>query len=500
VINNNDNTAVILAFILYLGLMLLIGIGAWRRTADLPDYLLGGRRLGSWVAALSAGASDMSGWLLLGLPGYAYASGMEASWIAVGLLVGTWLNWRFVAAPLRTYTARAGNALTLPEYLERRYEDHSHVLRIVSAVFILLFFVFYTSAGLVAGGKLFASVFGWPYQWAVVGGVVAIVTYTFLGGFLAVCWTDMVQGLLMLAALLVLPAIALYDAGGWQTASETIRATNPALLNPFTDSSGAPLGVLAIASLLGWGLGYFGQPHILARFMAISSVARIPRARRIGTGWVMLTLLGAVTTGIAGLALIETPLTGADTEKVFIILVSALMHPIPAGFCLAAILAAIMSTADSQLLVSSSALTEDLYHGIFGHRVEPMTLVWIGRGAVLVIAAIACFLALDPESKVLELVAYAWAGFGAAFGPVLLLSLYWDRMTRHAALAGMITGAITVIVWKQLSGGIFELYEIVPGFLLSGLVAIAVSRLGPGPATGVVDKFHRAREGADHHD
>jgi sodium/proline symporter len=494
------NTAIILAFTLYLGIMLMIGVGAWRRTADLPDYLLGGRRLGSWVAALSAGASDMSGWLLLGLPGYAYASGMEASWIAIGLLAGTWLNWRFVATPLRRFTARAGNALTLPEYLERRYADHSHVLRIVSAVFILLFFVFYTGAGLAAGGKLFASVFGWPYHWAVIGGVVAIVAYTFLGGFLAVCWTDLVQGLLMLAALLVVPVIAVYDAGGWETASATIRATNPALLNPFSDATGAPLGAIAIASLLGWGLGYFGQPHILARFMAVSSITRIPQARRIGVSWTVLTLLGAVTTGLAGLALIETPLTGADTEKVFIVLVSALMHPVPAGFCLAAILAAIMSTADSQLLVSSSALTEDLYHGIFGHRLKDMSLVWIGRIAVLVIAAVACFLALDPDSKVLELVAYAWAGFGAAFGPVLLLSLYWDRMTRHAALAGIVTGAVTVIVWKQLSGGIFDLYEIVPGFLLSGLVAIAVSRLGPEPTNEVVDKFHRARASADHHE
>jgi sodium/proline symporter len=471
----HPDTMITAAFALYLALMLLIGALAWRRTRNLSDYILGGRRLGSAVTALSAGASDMSGWLLLGLPGYAYAAGLEAGWIALGLLVGTYLNWRLVAAPLREHTARLDDALTLPDFLERRFGDNTRALRIVSAAFILLFYIFYTSSGLVAGGKLFHAVFGLPYEWAVATGLGVIVAYTFLGGFLAVSWTDAVQALLMLLALLLVPLAAIAALGGPADAASAMTAVNLALLDPFSNVEGEALGAIAIVSLLGWGLGYFGQPHILARFMAVHSSAALPRSRRIAMSWVSLCLLGALGVGLAGIGIIDPPLTGADTEKVFMHLVALLFHPLPAGICLAAILAAIMSTADSQLLVASSALTEDFYKGVLRPGAGQRELVWTGRGAVVALAVLAWLIAADPESSVLDLVAYAWGGFGAAFGPTILLALYWKGMNRAGALAGILAGGFTVIVWRQLEHGIFDLYELVPGFAVSLATAILTS-------------------------
>ena len=458
-----------LTFAVYLTLMLGIGYVAWRRTDTLSDFVLGGRRLGSWVAALSSSASDMSGWLLLGLPGYAYLSGLESLWLAGGLLLGTWLNWRLVAARLREASERFGNALTLPEYLANRFADTSGLIRGVSALFILLFFLFYTSSGLVAGGKLFEAVFGLPYTWAVAAGALTVLLYTAFGGFLAVSWTDLVQGLLMAAALVAVPLMAL-DGG---VGSADLTRIPSDLLDPFTDKQGQPLGWIAIVSLLAWGLGYFGQPHILARFKAVQSVALIPRARHIAVTWVALTLSAACLVGLAGIPSFNPPL--ADPEKVFIHLVDLLFHPLFAGICLAAILAAIMSTADSQLLVASSAFTGDLYKTLIHKGATDRELVIVGRLAVLSIALLAFLLALDPESKVLDLVAYAWAGFGAAFGPAILLSLYWPRMTRWGALGGILTGGITVVVWKQLGGGICELYEIVPGIILSVIAIVLLS-------------------------
>jgi sodium/proline symporter len=467
------NGSIATAFALYLAVMLGIGIHAYRRTADLSDYILGGRRLNALVAALSAGASDMSGWLLLGLPGYAHASGFEAFWIAIGLLAGTWINWSLVATRLRRITQTAGNALTLPDYFERRFADSSRTLRIVTALFILVFFLFYTSAGLVAGGKLFNTVFGLPYEWAVLTGALTIIGYTFLGGFLAVSWTDAVQALLMLFALTAVPIMALGELGGTDAALQAMGTVNQALLDAFSDKGGEPLGVIAILSLLGWGLGYFGQPHILARFMAIRSTDEIPRARLIAVAWSALTMAGALLVGFTSVGLLQPPLAGGDPEKVFILLVQTLFHPLVAGICLAAILAAIMSTADSQLLVSSSALAEDFYKGLLRPHAPQRELVWVGRAGVVVIALLATLLALKPDNQVLELVAYAWAGFGAAFGPAILVSLFWPGMTRNGALAGILTGGITVIAWKQGTGGWFDLYEIIPGFLFA-LVAILV--------------------------
>lgn len=482
-----------LTFIAYLLVMLVIGWLAWRRTKNLSDYILGGRRLGPWVAALSAGASDMSGWLLLGLPGYAYAAGFEAFWIGVGLLVGTWLNWKLLARPLRIYSELAGNALTIPAFLANRFLDNGQLLRLVSAGFILLFFLFYTASGLVAGGKLFNSVFGMPYEWAVAAGAAAILLYTLVGGFLAVSWTDLLQGLLMLAALLLVPVLAMQSNGGLQPSLDQLQQTNPALLDPLTDANGEALGVIAIVSLLGWGLGYFGQPHILARFKAIQSPASIPLARRIAVSWSGLSMLGAVLVGVAGVGFLSEPLTGGDSEKVFMQLVSALFHPVIGGVLLAAILAAIMSTADSQLLVASAALTEDFYKHLVRRDASPNELVRIGRLAVLLVAGIAFLLALDEDSKVLDLVAYAWAGFGAAFGPTLLLAVYWHGMNRTGAIAGILTGGLTVVIWKQLEGGWFDLYEIVPGVLLSTLAILIVSRLTGGPSSAVAEQ-HRVYE------
>ncbi len=493
-----NQTAIALTFITYLVVMLAIGLLAYRRTRSLSDYILGGRRLGSWVTALSAQASDMSGWLLLGLPGLAYAAGLESVWLAGGLLVGTYLNWRLVSARLRRYTEIAADSLTLSDYLERRFGDETHLLRIVSALFILVFFLFYTTSGLVAGGKLFNTVFQLPYLWAVLVGVVVIVVYTFLGGFLAVAWTDTVQGLMMFVALVAVPLVAMSELGGWHSTFNAIERTNPEFLEPLRTVAGEPLTATALVSLMAWGLGYFGQPHILARFMAARSVQELVTARRIAIGWTAVALGGAVRVGLAGIGYLNAPLADLDQEKVFMRLVELLFHPILAGIWLAAILAAIMSTADSQLLVASAALTEDFYRGLIRRDASDRELVWIGRLMVVGIALMALVLARNPESKVLDLVAYAWAGLGASFGPVILVSLYWKRMTREGALAGILLGGLTVIVWKSLSGGVFDLYELLPGALLSVTAIIVISLLTPVPAARLRDQFDRAvGKGAD---
>lgn len=479
-----DTLVIALTFAAYFAVLLAIGWVAFRRTASLADFILGGRRLGSGVAALSAGASDMSGWLLLGLPGFAYAAGLESLWLAGGLLLGTWLNWRLLAARLRTASETYGDSLTLPEYLANRFQDTSGWLRGISAFFILLFFLIYTGSGLVAGGKLFESVFGLPYLWAVAAGTGAILLYTAVGGFLAVSWTDVLQGLLMAAALVAVPLFAISAAGGASASLAAIGAANPQLLSPFTNADGEALGLLTIVSLAAWGLGYFGQPHILARFKAIRRAEDTGRARRIAVTWAFVAMAGAILTGLAGTLVLDPPLAGDEREKVFILLVDLLFHPVIAGICLAAVLAAIMSTADSQLLVSSAAFTEDFYRNLVRRDAAPGDLVAVGRISVAVLAGMAFVLAMDPNTMVLELVAYAWAGFGAAFGPVLMLSLYWPRMTRRGALAGVLTGGITVVVWKQLSGGLFDLYEIVPGFVLAWLAVWVASVTDPSAREG----------------
>jgi sodium/proline symporter len=476
------STVTVVTMVLYMGICLGLGVLAWRRTRTLGDFILGGRSLGSWVTALSAQATDMSGWLLMGLPGLAYASGFDSVWLLLGLAVGTWLNWRWVAAPLREATQRLGDALTLPDYLERRFEDRARLLRSLSATFILVFFVFYTSSGFVAAGRLFEALFGLPYVEAMFWGTAVMLAYTFLGGFLAVSWSDVLQGSLMFVALVMVAVLGLALAGGPGETLSRLEALDASLLDPFAADGGQTLGLVGILSLLAWGLGYAGQPHILARFMAAKSVAHIAVARRVAMGWVIIVLAAAVVVGLTGRLVLPQPLTGTDTEKVFIVMSTTFLHPALAGLCLAGVMAAIMSTASAQLLVASSAFAQDFYGSLFRRDAGRAELLWAGRLAVLGIALLAFVMALDPDSTVLGLVAWAWAGFGAAFGPTIILSLYWPRMTRAGALAGIVVGGATVIVWKQFAhlGGVFALYELLPGFVLSALAIVLVSRLGGG--------------------
>jgi sodium/proline symporter len=489
-----NNLAIGFTFVAYLILMLGIGIIAYKRTTNLSDYILGGRSLGPWTSAISAGASDMSGWLLLGLPGAAYVSGISASWIAVGLLIGTWLNWLVVARRLRLYSFKVSDALTLPAYFANRFQDRAQLLRVVSAVFILLFFLFYTSSGLVAGGRLFETVFGYDYTVAVTIGTIAVISYTFFGGFLAVSWTDLIQGLMMAAALAIVPIIAFGDLGGAGGAAAALAAESEHMLAWFRDATtGEALTAIGIISSLAWGLGYFGQPHILARFAAIRSEQDIPAARRIAVSWTAIALISSVAVGLLGVGFVQRDL--ADGETVFMVMVNLIFHPVIAGILLAAILAAIMSTADSQLLVSSSALTDDFYKAVFRKEASQTELVWVGRVAVIAIAVLAYLLALTPDAAVLDLVAYAWAGFGAAFGPALIMSLYWRRMNTWGALAGIVVGGVTVVVWAELSGGLFDLYEIVPGVIFAYLAIVTASLATEAPSDTVTldfDTFDRA--------
>ncbi|MBN1466377.1 sodium/proline symporter PutP [candidate division KSB1 bacterium] len=480
------NIQILIPFILYLLFMVAIGWFFYVRTKSLSDYILGGRRLNFWVTALSAQASDMSGWLLLGLPGYAYLAGVEAAWIAIGLTVGTFLNWKFVADRLRRFSYALGDSITLPEYFANRFQPSSRALRVVSALFILIFFLIYTASGFVAGAKLFSTVFGFSYIAALLIGALVIVSYTFLGGFHAVAWTDLFQGLIMFFAILIVPALVVIKLGGIGGTWEALHQMNYNYLTLFHDINGAPLSWISILSLLAWGLGYFGQPHILARFMAIRRAEEIPQARCIAMVWVLISLSCAVLIGLVANTVIE-PLPTGESETVFMVLVNHMVAPIIAGFFLSAILAAIMSTADSQLLVASSAISEDFYHAFVHKNASQPELVWMSRAMVLLISAIAFVLALRPDSSVLDLVSYAWAGFGAAFGPVVLLSLFWKRMTGKGALAGIIVGGVTVLIWKQLSGGIFELYEIVPGFLLSCAAIVIFSYAEGRPEKGKAD-------------
>ncbi len=476
-----------ITFVIYILAMIGIGFAAWRYTRDLSDYILGGRSLGSFVTAMSAGASDMSGWLLLGLPGAVYASGVSESWIAIGLIIGAWFNWQFVAGRLRVYTEITRNALTLPDYFTHRFEDKTKILRVIAALVILVFFIIYCASGMVAGARLFEQTFGLSYDTALWAGAAATILYVFVGGFLAVSWTDTVQASLMIFALLLTPVMVIMHAGGFADAVQAINTLDVKYSDMFHGTT-----TIGIISLMAWGLGYMGQPHILARFMAISSVDAMPNARRIGMTWMILCLGGAVAVGYFGIAYFAAnPQQGATVqanhETVFITLSQVLFNPWIAGVLLSAILAAVMSTLSCQLLVSSSALTEDFYKVFFRPDASQKELVWVGRLMVLLVAVIAIVIARDPASKVLGLVGYAWAGFGAAFGPVVILSLLWPRMTRNGALAGMLVGALTVIIWRN--GAWFGLYEMVPGFLLSGVAIVLFSLLDKAPSMRMQQDF-----------
>ncbi|EOC5019056.1 sodium/proline symporter PutP [Campylobacter upsaliensis] len=467
------NTEIAITFIAYSALMLFIGFYFYRKNKSTEDYFLGGRSLGPVVSALSAGASDMSGWLLMGLPGALYVSGFVESYIAIGLSIGAFLNWVFVAKRLRIYTSVIADSITIPDYFETRFDDDKHILRIVCAIVILVFFTFYVSSGLVGGAKLFESTFGIDYTHALTTGTIIIVLYTFLGGYKAVCWTDMIQGLLMMSALIIVPLVMLSNLGGYEAAISIVQEIKPQNL-----SMGEGVSLLTIISALAWGLGYFGQPHILVRFMSIRSTKEIPTATIVGISWMVISLIGACFIGILGIAYVHKfNLTLQDPEKIFIVMSQLLFNPWIAGILLSAILAAIMSTASSQLLVSSSTLAEDFYRRIFKQDASSQMVMRLGRIGVLLVALIAFLISTDKNSSVLSIVAYAWAGFGASFGSVMLFSLFWSKMTRMGAIAGMVTGAVVVVAWKNyLAGALnFPIYEIVPGFVCASLVIIIVS-------------------------
>jgi solute:Na+ symporter, SSS family len=481
---------VIISLIIYMIGMLYIGYWAYKKTSDLSDYMLGGRGLGPGVTALSAGASDMSGWMLMGLPGAMFADGLSSIWIAVGLTIGAYLNYILVAPRLRTYTEVADDSITIPDYLENRFNDTQKILRIVSGIVIIIFFTLYASAGLVSGGKLFESAFGLDYMTGMLLTVGVVVAYTLFGGFLAVSWTDFVQGCIMFIALVLVPIVAFTEVGDTQTLVDTVRGVDPQLLNVTKG-----LSFVGLLSMLAWGLGYFGQPHIIVRFMAITSVKEIKAARRIGMGWMIISIIGALLTGFIGIAWFEQQNRNlADPETVFIQFANLLFHPFITGFLLAAILAAIMSTISSQLLVTSSAVTEDFYKQFLKKNASDKELVLIGRLAVLTVAVIAVLLSLNPNDTILSLVGYAWAGFGSAFGPLILLSLFWKRMTKWGALAGIIVGAITVLVWVQFPDLKAEVYEMIPGFFLSLLAVILVSLITKDPSNKVQNQFEDMEE------
>ena len=476
----------VVAFLAYVAIVLSIGFYAYLKTKNATDYFLGGRELSPAVSAISAGASDMSGWVLLGLPGYAYLAGLEAAWISLGLVLGVAANWGLMAKRLRLYSEQLDDAVTLPTYLQRRFADNTPWLKSIASLSILLFFLFYVGSGLIAGGKLFNEVFGFDYHIAVFVSVALILFYTLFGGFLAVSWTDVFQGLLMLLALVCVPVLVISQTGGLDEFTAKISLKNPQLLDAFTDVNGNALGWMAIISAMGWGLGYFGQPHILARFMAIRSASETGQAASIGVIWAFLCYLLAILVGLSGLAYL--PEVIADSEKVFIALTGLIFHPLIAGILLAAILAAIMSTVDSHLLVCSSSLAEDLYPLVSKKSLSPEQRLQVGRVAVVVLALMATLLAMNPDSKVLDVVSYAWAGLGASLGPAILISLYWRKMTARGALAGVFVGGATVIIWPQFEGGIFELYSLVPGFGISALAVVVGSLIDNSEDQALIHK------------
>lgn len=490
-------TGTILALSIYFLSMLAIGLYAFRQSSsNLSEYMLGGRKLGPAVTALSAGASDMSGWLLMGVPGAIYAAGLSQIWIAVGLVIGAYLNYILLAPRFRVYTELAKDSITLPDYLENRFADPSRMLRLVSAVVIVVFFTLYTSSGMVAGGKLFDSVFGLDYQLGLLLTAGVVIAYTLLGGFLAVSMTDFVQGIIMFIALVMVPVVAFSALDQPYEVFSTIEQLNPKHLDLFTGTS-----ALGIISLLAWGLGYFGQPHIIVRFMAIRSVAEFKVARRIGMSWMIISLLGAMAIGFVGIAYTrqaQTPIK--DPETIFILLSQVLFHPFVGGLLLAAILAAIMSTISSQLLVTSSALTQDFYKTFFHKEASDQQQVLIGRISVFAVALIAIYLALDSNSSILGLVANAWAGFGAAFGPVVLISLYWKRMNHWGALAGIAAGALTVLFWAyspyQIEGKQLNdyLYAMIPGVFVSAVLTWLVSLITSAPSENVSQLFQQVSD------
>lgn len=485
-----NNWPIALAFMLYLVLMMSIGLYYSRRQKNLSSYILGDRQLGPWLTSMSAEASDMSGWMLMGLPGYAYLHGLSAFWTGIGLIIGTWANWLLVSQRLRNYTEVANNSLTIPDYLSNRFEDRKNGLRLICALFIILFFIIYTSSGFVAAGKLFNTIFGIPYLHALLLGAFVVVFYTFLGGFSAVALTDFIQGTMMFFTVIYVPVAATIAMGGPMPTLDILSKEGADFFSFFPDSTGMSALLVMIVSSLGWGLGYFGQPHILVKFMAIGDPKELKKSTRIAMTWVLLSLTFAIAIGVVGKAYLSTPLENANAERVFILMAESLSAPFITGIIWSAILAAIMSTSSSQLLVTSSAVSRDLFQAFLKKDASEKTLIRVSRLSVLLVSAIAVYLGSNPNSYIFSIVSYAWAGFGACFGATVLLSLYWKRMTLKGAYAGVIVGGVTVLIWKQFEW--FGLYELVPGFFFSIAAIIIVSLLDKEPSESIKETFEKA--------
>ncbi|MBQ7158661.1 MAG: sodium/proline symporter PutP [Treponema sp.] len=496
----SSTIALIIAFVLYLGFMVFIGLRNMKKNTSAGDFFLGGRELGPWMTALSAEASDMSGWLLMGLPGLAYLGGMkEAFWTAVGLAVGTYLSWLIVAKPLRKCTVAFGNSITIPEFLTNRFNDKKHLISSIMVIFNLLFFTIYVASGFVACAKLLNSVFGLPYHVGLVVGLIVILSYTITGGYRAVCSTDFVQGTLMFISLMITGVVMLVVLGGPSAALDKVHEfSQRAMSGEFNNISekmqdaftrNQNFGVVAIISSVVWGLGYFGMPHFIVRFMGIRSASEIKLSRRIAIVWVIVALGVAVIVGSLGTVYLPKILNTSAAETVFSESIKLMFPAFVAGIFLCAILAAAMSTADSQLLVASSSFSQDLYKGLFKPNASDKEVLNVSRITVFVISAIAFVIALDQNSSIFSLVSYAWAGFGSTIGPLILLALFWKGTTRNGALVGLIVGAVTVILWHSLHGGIFDVYEILPGFMFCMIATILVSLIDRKVDPETLQKF-----------
>ena len=508
----NGTTIGLLAVIaVYLAAMVVIGVLFSKKNKNVGDFYLGGRKLGPIVTAMSAEASDMSSWLLMGLPGVAYLFGCaEAGWTAIGLAIGTYLNWLIVARRLRRYSAKANNSITIPEFFSNRYRDKSHALLAVSAIIIVIFFVPYTASGFSACGKLFSTLFGVPYLPAMLVSAVIIVAYTALGGFLAASTTDLIQSIVMTLALIIVVIFGIRVAGGVDTVIANAQALEGYLTlfashDPVSGSS-SPYSALTIASTLAWGLGYFGMPHILLRFMGIQDENKLKVSRRIASIWVVISMFIAIVIGIIGYSMSKAGaidvLEGSSQAETLIIKIAMLLSNhgvlaiIMAGLILAGILACTMSTSDSQLLAAASSVSNNLLQDCFGIKLSQKASMLLARLTVILIAVIGVILAWDPGSSVFHIVSFAWAGFGAAFGPVMLFALFWKRSNRYGALAGMIVGGVMVFVWKYLiapMGGIFAIYELLPAFICACVAIVVVSLLTPAPAKEIVEEFESVK-------
>uniref|UniRef100_UPI00402A566A sodium/proline symporter PutP n=1 Tax=Eubacterium sp. TaxID=142586 RepID=UPI00402A566A len=498
-----SDICILIAIAIYLILMVVIGVMCSKKNNNVDDFYLGGRHLGPLVTAMSAEASDMSGWLLMGLPGLAYLCGIaEASWTAIGLAIGTYLNWLVVAKRLRNYSSKIG-AITIPEFFSRRFKDNTNILMCASALLIIIFFIPYTASGFSTCGKLFSTLFGIDYHLAIIISAIVIVLYTALGGFLAASTTDFIQSIIMSVALVVVLGFGISVAGGWDAVMENAKSIPHYLsLTSTTDGKGGivDFGGMSIISTLAWGLGYFGMPHILLRFMAIEDPKKMKISRRVASVWVVIAMSVAIVIGIVGLGMskVEPTLVLKDSETIIVAIADLLseygvIFALLAGVILAGILASTMSTADSQLLAAASAISNDIVVGAFKLKVSEKAKMIAARATVIIIAVLGIFFAWDPESSVFRIVSFAWAGFGSSFGPVMLFALFWKRTNKWGAMAGMISGGITVIAWHYAQGGLFDLYELLPAFLVSCIFIVVVSLVTGKPSKEIEEEFESAK-------